>query len=130
ILPRFSSSQRFSERASIHSSGQKRTARSLLSRALASVVLPEPGNPHTTINLAPVPDLSIRTIRSPLRRLSSSVDIPVLGSRSHALVIPRPRFLRGAESAFWLEAYCLLGSQQSQIISENAPLVCRGGGSF
>jgi hypothetical protein len=51
----------FSERASIHSSGENRTARSLLSRTLASVVLPEPGNPHTIINLGP-PDVSITRI--------------------------------------------------------------------
>src|SRR5258708_251313 len=51
-----------SERASIHSSGEKRTAPSLFSSILASVVLPEPGNPHTMISLGPVLDFSIKEI--------------------------------------------------------------------
>src|SRR6266849_6570408 len=50
--------------ASIHSSGEKRTARCLLSSTLASVVLPEPGNPHTMINLGPLSDLSIAEVPS------------------------------------------------------------------
>jgi hypothetical protein len=37
----------------------KRFARRLLSSRLASVVLPEPGKPHTIINLGPLRDLSI-----------------------------------------------------------------------
>src|SRR6266699_791006 len=49
----------FTESASIHSSAQKRTARSLLSSSLAWVVLPEPDNPQTMINLGPVLDASI-----------------------------------------------------------------------
>ncbi len=43
-------------------------ARSLLSSALASVVLPEAGNPHTMINLGPVADLSIGRL-SPINGL-------------------------------------------------------------
>jgi hypothetical protein len=39
------------DNASSHSSGEKRIARSLLSSAWASVVFPEPGKPHTRINL-------------------------------------------------------------------------------
>src|SRR5689334_10331530 len=39
------------ESAAIHSSGQKRTASSLRCSSLATVVLPEPGKPHTMINL-------------------------------------------------------------------------------
>src|SRR6266567_530216 len=50
------------EGASIHSSAENRTARGLLSSALASVVLPEPGNPHTIINLDPEVDLSVKEI--------------------------------------------------------------------
>ena len=49
----------FDRGASIHSSGEKRTAQSLLSSTLASVVLPERGSPHTMINLGPMPELSI-----------------------------------------------------------------------
>src|SRR5205823_3501041 len=75
-----------SETASIHSSGQKRTAPSLLSRALANVVLPEPGNPHTTINLAPVLDLSIRSPQGDylalLTSLSSALDPTRLSFRA------------------------------------------------
>src|SRR5947207_1892782 len=51
-----------SERISIQSSGEKRTARIRLSSDLASVVLPEPGSPHTMINLGPVPEISIKTL--------------------------------------------------------------------
>src|SRR5437762_1627580 len=43
----------------IHSSAEKRIARSLPSSCLARVVLPEPGKPHTIINLGPVPHSSI-----------------------------------------------------------------------
>src|SRR5579864_1055940 len=42
--------------ASIHSSGAKRTAQYLSSSALASVVLPEPGNPQRTISLGRLTD--------------------------------------------------------------------------
>src|SRR5215831_20774845 len=48
------------ERASIHSSGAKRIPWSLLSSIFAIVVLPEPGKPHTIINLEP--DFSIMWI--------------------------------------------------------------------
>src|SRR5262249_54125606 len=65
ILPRLSSSQRSRARASIHSSGERRTARSRLSSRLASVVLPAPGRPHTMTSLGPAPVPCMR-----LRRLS------------------------------------------------------------
>src|SRR5579859_449937 len=47
------------ERESIHSSGEKRIAGSLLTSRLARVVLPEPGRPQTMINLGPLADFSI-----------------------------------------------------------------------
>src|SRR2546423_1326027 len=43
------------ESASIHSSGARRTARSLTSSHFANVVFPEPGKPQTMINL-PAPE--------------------------------------------------------------------------
>src|SRR5215813_4219335 len=50
------------ERASIHSSGARRIPCSLLSSIFAIVVLPEPGKPHTIINLEPPPDFSMEKI--------------------------------------------------------------------
>src|ERR1700681_3355344 len=56
--------------ASIQSSAHKRTAPSVSSSDLASVVLPEPGKPHTMMSRPPV-ELDIEMIRNAFRRKTS-----------------------------------------------------------